>query len=109
MSAFWLYCITEDGQQDTGPSKVGFTSSVNKRLSSLQGGNPRKLVVAWQIPMESRSQGFDVESYCLRRFRPNPYSTRDTRDRLLSEWVDASPPNIKDAAEQWLEATWVNV
>lgn len=95
---FWFYCITEAGEEETGPCKVGVATKFKTRLSSLQGGNRRRLTVAWLIRIADRRRALDVESYCLGCLRPSIYGGHQTRRSFCSEWVDATPAKALSTA-----------
>lgn len=97
----WLYCIVEEGDEETGPCKVGIATHLAKRLSSLQGGNRRHLNLIWQVRISKRQDARDTEEHCLITYRPSIYSVTD-QPRLASEWVDASPAMVLATAMQRL-------
>lgn len=99
-----VYCIFEDCCEASGPCKIGVTTDMSKRLSSLQGGNYRPLVVAWILKMPTRSVAFDMEAYCLSFLRPNIYGGRSQRRQLKSEWVDGSPTEAIAHVKRRLDA-----
>lgn len=88
---FWLYCIEEADARGAGPCKVGVATHLNKRLSSLQGGNWRPLSLVWKVGLTDREAALQVEGFCLRTLRPSVYDGFDRRRRLQSEWLDATP------------------
>lgn len=94
---FWLYCIVEEGSEDTGPCKIGVATDIKKRLSSLQGGNWRTLNLAWIVRLGDRERALNVENWCLAAFRPSVY-VRDDKVRLNSEWIQASPGQALEKA-----------
>lgn len=85
-----VYCIHEVGCANDGPCKIGVANNLSKRFSSLQGGNWRKLVIAWQIQCETKEHAHMVEFHTLTRLRPNLFKA-DGKIRLSSEWVEATP------------------
>lgn len=94
---YWLYCIAEDRAEATGPCKVGIATNITKRLSSLQGGNWRILNLMWTVRVAERDLAKYVEEWCLQAFRPSIY-TVDGKQRLSSEWVDATPAKVLEKA-----------
>jgi hypothetical protein len=101
---FWLYCITESGCEGSGPCKIGVATEIWKRLSSLQGGNWRPLMLAWVIRVSDRRQVCDTEARLLIDFRPPEYGpTLD--EQLKSEWVSAAPGAVLTKALTYLEIT----
>ena len=88
--ARWIYCLTETGEEGSGPCKVGIASNLEKRLSSLQGGNRRLLSLAWRISLSDPLLARHAEQYCLSLFRPSIYIDSG-QVRLQSEWIDAAP------------------
>ena len=90
-AGYWLYCVVEDGCEETGPCKVGIATNTSKRLSSLQDGNHRLICFAWLIRVLDRDRAKDAEQSCLMRFRPSPYGEATPRLRLASEWIAATP------------------
>lgn len=102
-SAHTLYCIAEIECESSGPCKVGIAADLSKRLSALQGGNWRPLVVVWCIRVPTRIEARDVEQHLLCRFRPNPYSSSRSV-QLQSEWVSARPLDVLKVALEYLNA-----
>lgn len=102
-TGFWVYCIAEKGREESGPCKVGIAAHVDKRLSSLQGGNWRRLVLCWTVRLSSRELALDAEQHCLLSCRPSDYSD-DTRRQLRSEWVDVSPSKAFEAVARMVTA-----
>lgn len=99
LEGVWLYCITENGHELSGPCKVGIARYINKRFSSLQGGNWRQLACVWLVHFTVKSDALQVEGLCLLRFRPSDYGS-DDRKRLESEWIDARPCDAMGLALQ---------
>lgn len=93
----WLYCLHEIGCEAGGPSKIGVATNLGKRLASLQGGNHRKLIVAWRILMRDRYAALQTESHTLSRLRPDIYAV-SAPERLSSEWVDSNPDRVLEVA-----------
>lgn len=87
----FVYCLHEDGNPN--PCKVGVATNLNKRMSSLQGGNWRPLVVAWTLVMPDRYLALQIEAHLLARFRPDIYRP-DAKKRLRSEWLEAEPDEL---------------
>lgn len=104
-SVYWVYCIAEEQAEETGPCKVGVASNLEKRLSSLQGGNYRRLVLCWSIKVSDRQLALDAESYCLSVLRPSVYGGIRMPRRLMSEWVDGSPAKALEQATRIITAT----
>lgn len=90
--AYWIYCITEEGCEASGPCKVGIAQYLSKRMSSLQGGNWRRLALCWLIRVNqaSKADALQIEAAVLMRLRPSIFG-EDGKRRLQSEWVEASP------------------
>lgn len=99
---YWLYCLTEQGSESSGPCKVGIASHLTKRVSSLQGGNWRPVVLCWVIRLHSRDDVKAVEQYCLMCLRPSSYSSDDRQ--LQSEWVAATPAKAFEVASRYVNA-----
>jgi hypothetical protein len=98
----FLYCVMEDGGGDTGPCKVGVTNHLAGRLSSLQGGNSRRLWFAWFIELD-RPDALELEAHLLRWFRPSIYGNGGrTTVRLASEWLAIGPEAIKSRADEYV-------
>ena len=100
---FHVYCLVE-ADQPNGPCKVGVATNLAKRVSSLQGGNWREIVIAWTATLADRNDALNVESHILSRLRPDIFSVSSKRRRLKSEWIDASPAEAALAAQALLEA-----
>jgi len=100
---YWIYCIVENGSEEIGPCKIGIANNLGKRLSSLQSGNWRPLVLIWKIRVSDRDWAKNVEQYCLGCHRPSVY-TPDYRKRLKSEWVETSPYKCLETAMRLLSA-----
>ena len=60
-----------------GAIKVGITNNVEKRIETLQIGNPYKLRVLTLIPCESRTHAFEIERRIHKFFR---------RQNIRGEW-----------------------
>jgi hypothetical protein len=100
----WLvYCLAEEGFETVGPCKIGMTVDMPKRLSSLQGGNWRPLIVVWTIAVPTREMARRIEDYCLSFLRPSIYGG-GARKQLKSEWVDGSPAEARVHADRLYEA-----
>ena len=91
----WLYCIEEVGSPLY--CKIGVATNLSKRLSSLQGGNPRKLQYVWVIKT-SRFDALGNEFSMLSRVRQASDSVR-----LMSEWISATPELMFDRAKEFYE------
>jgi hypothetical protein len=90
----WVYCLTEDRFLREGPCKVGVAAHLNKRMSSLQGGNWRQLHIAWLLHVEDKPTALRIEDYLLEMFRPSCYDAHPTLRRLKSEWLDAASDQV---------------
>jgi hypothetical protein len=99
--SFSLYCIAEAGSEIVGPCKVGIATHMQVRLSSLQGGNFRRLILVWQIRVAERDVAKEAEQLCLARFRPSCYAA-NSRPRLHSEWVETDPLSVLAVATEFL-------
>lgn len=99
---YWLYCLTEQGSESSGPCKVGIASHLEKRVSSLQGGNWRPLVLCWVIRLHNRADVIEVEQHCLMCLRPSQYNSDDIQ--LQSEWVAATPAKALAVASRYVNA-----
>lgn len=102
--AFWLYCITEFNCETSGPCKVGIATKLGTRVSSLQGGNWRQLVLIWKIRLSDRDRAKDTEGRLLRQFRPDLFGP-PLISGLKSEWVTARPLDVLKQAIEFLDAT----
>jgi predicted GIY-YIG superfamily endonuclease len=60
-----------------GAIKVGITNNVEKRIETLQIGNPYELRVLSLIPCESRAHAFEIERRIHKFFR---------RQNIRGEW-----------------------
>ena len=76
-----LYIVSE---ATYGPVKVGITDHLNKRVSNLQCGNPRRLSLHCSFEFASRQDAEDVERATLIAFRIKKLW-------LGGEWISASP------------------
>ena len=101
---FWLYCIEEADARGAGPCKVGVATHLNKRLSSLQGGNWRPLSIVWKVGLIDRDAALQVEAFCLQTLRPSVYGGMKGVRRLKSEWLDATPEVALERARIVLDA-----
>jgi len=97
-----LYCVVEKGCKKH--CKIGVSVSTEKRLASLQAGNKRKLSYSWLMPDITRADCFSTEQYILTYFEANIYGGINPRKTLQSEWIDASPKEVKTIAVSYLEA-----
>ena len=100
-SAYWLYCVCESDTLLVGPCKIGIATHLNKRLSGLQGGNWRPLILAWKVRLADRDRAKETEQRILMMLRPSLYVV-DDRPRLASEWVAASPFQVLGLAVEYL-------
>lgn len=99
----FLYCLIEEGCEVSGPSKVGVTDNLRGRLSSLQGGNSRRLRFAWEIELD-RPDALELEAHLLRWFRPSVYGSGGrTTVRLASEWLAIGPTEISTRAQDYIK------
>ena len=79
---------------DLSPIKIGFTSDLKLRITSIQIGNPRGIkLIALMKRTESRDEAMKLESHLHRQFSHN---------RIRGEWFDGS---IKDEVVSIIE-TW---
>ena len=62
----YLYIIKEVGKRP--PVKVGVSANVEKRLATLQTGNPRKLTLIAKIDMGSSKKAYAAEALIHNRF-----------------------------------------
>lgn len=99
----WIYCLVEAGCEASGPCKVGIATNLEKRLSSLQGGNHRPLIIAWSVLAPNREMALQTEGFVLGRFRPDIYRI-DGRTLLRSEWIEATPQAARDVVSFCLRA-----
>jgi hypothetical protein len=84
LHGWYIYIVYElDGLY----SKIGTAATVQYRLSGLQNGNPRKLVLFKSWRVASRSDAFKVERAALARAEPKRVPNRDWV--LLSHFVAA--------------------
>jgi hypothetical protein len=95
---YYLYCISEKDGVNVGPCKIGIATHIEKRFSSLQGGNWRPLVMCWAIRVGTRKLALSAEAHCLMCLRPSIYGGWDIGERLRSEWVSASPAKALEYA-----------
>lgn len=72
-----LYFIQEVKASKKAPVKIGIAKDVAERLSTLQIGNPRRLVVILESAPMSLLQARALESSLHRRFK---------RERIRGEW-----------------------
>lgn len=82
-SSTYVYVVAEIGT--TRPCKVGVSEDVRQRLSGMQCGNPRELVICSFFLVDSREAALRAESLALKRFRV-----------LRGEWVDAEVDAVAD-------------
>ncbi len=98
----YLYCIIEEGTGSAGPCKVGVTNNIPGRLSSLQGGNSRRLLVAWCIELD-RPNALELEAHLLCWFRPSMFCNGGrTTVRLASEWLAIGQEPIRSRADEYV-------
>lgn len=95
----YLMCIQE-GDCIVGPVKVGITGSLSARLSQVQTGNPRKVVIAMYLPFPNRDIAATLEG---------GFHTVMGDHRLSGEWFDLHPvealiaicQNVRSAIEHF--------
>jgi predicted GIY-YIG superfamily endonuclease len=90
----YLYVIAELG--DSGPTKIGISQNVNKRLSGLQNGNPRKIALYSKFKIPDRQSAIQLEYLILRKFRTDGAS-------LCGEWVQVSPVLVESEIQKMLD------
>ncbi len=78
----WVYFI-QSGKN--GPIKIGLARSIQKRLETMQTGNPYELRLITSVHCDSRAQAESLEKHFHRLF---------ARKRLRGEWF-RSDINIK--------------
>ena len=79
---------------DLSPIKIGFTSDLKLRITSIQIGNPRGIkLIALMKRTASRDEAMKLENHLHRQFSHN---------RIRGEWFDGS---IKDEVVSIIE-TW---
>jgi len=89
----YLYII-RSGLSNSDPIKIGIADNVENRLSGMQTGNPRELVVLYKIPMNSRNHAFMVENRLHRKL---------SKFNIRGEWFVGRALNkihIKDLLEK---------
>jgi hypothetical protein len=74
----WVYMVAETGVHDH--LKVGIAIDVQKRLESLQGGNPRELIIVCACMFSTTLKALAVEKSILA-----------SHNRLASEWIKLQP------------------
>lgn len=80
----FLYLIRSGSR---GPIKIGVAVNVEKRLQSLQVGNPYELTVLVKIDCQSRAKAYETENKLHRIY---------ARKRMRGEWFDGGI-NLKEA------------
>ncbi|MCP4325189.1 MAG: GIY-YIG nuclease family protein [Alteromonadales bacterium] len=70
---YFIYC----GDRNNSPVKIGVTSDIESRVSSLQTGNPYQLDCKAFIPCSNKEQAYRLESFFHRQFR---------KSRMIGEW-----------------------
>jgi len=73
----YLYVIAETKR---GPCKIGFAANPEQRLSLLQCGNPRKLVLEYKREVTGIHDANAVERMA--------HAHAGERNRLVGEWFD---------------------
>lgn len=97
----YVYIIIEEGCEETGPCKIGFSVAPNDRIVALNSGNWRKLLVADSFEFISNRTRFVEE-----------YIHEILSDKLIQrEWFDVTPKEaaekIREIREQgWLPDPW---
>ena len=76
----FLYFIHEEG--NLTQFKIGFTTNMKERLSSLQTGNPRNLVVYKIIPNSSQKQEKQMQDFF------DAYHIRGEWYRITCDMID---------------------
>lgn len=67
-SLHYVYFMVEGGIKLGAPVKFGVTKNLNNRLSTLQTGNPRPLLVAQKYVFMSSRHAYGVERELKKRF-----------------------------------------
>lgn len=76
------------------PVKIGVTTDVDARITSLQTGNPHKLTCKALIECESRAEAYKLESYLHYKLR---------RFNLIGEWFKSEYFNLKDVLSEYFK------
>lgn len=103
----YVYFIQE-GRGEHGSIKIGKSNNVDKRLKSLQTGNPRKLTLMALIKCRTPNDAHRLESKFHLMFK---------NDRVLGEWFsgmidlnliqetfDIEPDNYEKAKAAYIDA-----
>jgi hypothetical protein len=79
----YIYLIAHQTETGiVGPVKIGISKTLSGRLSQLQTGNPRKVVVAMYLPLPNREMAAIFES---------AFHEVMAKHRMEGEWFDMSP------------------
>lgn len=88
-----IYFIVDDYD---GPIKIGISKNVDKRLSTLQTGNPRELkLMAW-IVTQGKSEDHETEQKLHRFF---------SEYRVRGEWFSLTPDHILEVLTSYFYYT----
>lgn len=99
-SPCFIYVISENKNRLIAPCKIGIATHLEKRLSSLQGGNFRELYLHTKIFVCARSDAKEAEQYCLRVTQSK---------RLMSEWVNLSPDDITSRLIEFINCDYLRI
>ena len=91
---YWVYLVTENPTRNAAPVKVGITNDIKRRVEGMRSGNPRGVNLFCGFLCLSRQQAIDTERAVL-----------DAFPRLVGEWLDADPFEVKLAIDKLVYRT----
>ena len=84
----WVYMVH---WQTRGPTKIGVADDPRTRKAMLQSGNPYKLEIFTAFGLATTALALEIEQAALKRL---------ASCRLIGEWLDATPGQVRDIAQE---------
>lgn len=81
--SYYVYAI---GPKDSGPTKIGFTNDLEKRLRAIQTGNPTKVIIHHYIEFDNEKDMRKAEKALHRTL---------AHHREKGEWFNILPEEAK--------------
>ncbi len=93
----FVYIIIEEGGEETGPCKIGYSVAPKDRITALNAGNWRQLIIFEQFGFEHKG-GQHVEEHLHEILS----------DRILRrEWFDIKPSEAAAIVRKIHEREWI--
>ena len=91
MKDHFVYFV-QAGNYKNSPVKIGVTHDIDKRILTLQTGNPYKLKCNALIHCESESEAYSLEGYLHKKLKSS---------RMCGEWFKSDYFNLKEILKSY--------